>query len=529
MAVLMLAVFLWGGPVLSQSGAIQKDGLKDAGLKSPDTILAFYEQRGMKSLWIRGAGDFQPRFDAALKILSQSWTHGLSPSDYKIADIQKLLAEDAPQARQKADILLTDSVLSYVQDMTGMRGGATAGDKQYKYWRAPMGADVVLQNIQKSANPISVLTAIEPKGKLYQSLRRELISLSALPDDSGFKPIRIDGAIRPGKNHPKVPELRARVMGDASSDTTNLYDEPLAVEIMKLQKFHGLETDGVVVGRTLELINMKRSDKIAQILANMERLRWIDDGRPQRYVLVNIPSASLWAVDDGQVALEMPVIIGKTARPTYSFKTEITGVRFNPNWTVPPTIKKEDFLPALQADPDALTKRGIRMSYNGETIDPSTVDWSKVTAKGIQNLRMIQNPGDDNPLGKVRVIMENPFNIYLHDTNHREIFDKDERALSSGCIRVSQPEKMADFILNKNDGWTWDGMEKMISSGRMRDVKTKETLPVYIMYQTVWLDADGRLVYGRDVYGQDEKLFKILKKANSIHMPSPSEISEISL
>jgi murein L,D-transpeptidase YcbB/YkuD len=125
--------------------------------------------------------------------------------------------------------------------------------------------------------------------------------------------------------------------------------------------------------------------------------------------------------------------------------------------------------------------------------------------------------------------MENPYNIYLHDTNHREMFEAGDRTLSSGCIRVSQPEKLADFILNRNEGWSWTGMENMIDSGRMRDVPTAAPLPVYITYQTVWLDSEGRLVYGRDVYGQDAKLVEILKKADAIHIPQAAEKSQISL
>lgn len=515
-------------PVLSQPSAMGDNFFSDKAFRNPDTVRAFYERRGNRLFWVRGAGAFQPRLDATLKILHQSWSHGLNPQAYNVSKIEGLLAEKTTLSTQKADMLLTDSVLHYVHDMTGMRGGG-GGEKKLRYWRTPMGAEDIVAILDKTADPVAELRAIEPKGKLYQALRRELVALSALPDDSGFKPIKISGAIRPQKSNPKVPDIRARLGVPAPQTNPQIYDEALAVEVMKLQKANGVETDGVISGRTLEIINMKRADKIAQIVANMERLRWIDDGRPDRYILVNIPSASLWAVDGGEVKLEMPVIIGKTARPTYSFKTDITGVRFNPNWTVPPTIKKEDFLPALQQDPEILTKRGIRILYGGETVDPTTVDWTKVTHKGMSNLRMVQNPGDDNPLGKVRVIMENPFNIYLHDTNHREMFDKNDRALSSGCIRVSQPEKLADFILSKNEGWGWKGMEKIISSGRMRDVKNEHPLPVYIMYQTLWLDADGRLIYGRDVYGQDQKLFGMLQKSNSIHIPEHVEISEISL
>jgi murein L,D-transpeptidase YcbB/YkuD len=169
------------------------------------------------------------------------------------------------------------------------------------------------------------------------------------------------------------------------------------------------------------------------------------------------------------------------------------------------------------------------MIHNGRTIDPAAVDWSTVGSRGLSNISMVQNPGDDNPLGKVRVIMENPYNIYLHDTNHREMFSKYERTLSSGCIRVSQPEKLADFILQKNDKWTWNGMQKMIDSGRMRDVPLENKIPVFITYQTIWLDSQGKLVYGKDVYGQDRKLFNTLKNAGGIHIPQAAEKAEISL
>jgi murein L,D-transpeptidase YcbB/YkuD len=519
----------WPMPVQSQPEVPAESLLDGITLKNPDPVLAFYDTHQSGPIWVRGPGDFQPRVTAVLEILDQSWSNGLNPQDYKTDKIRALLAGNRSEARRQAEMLITDSVLRYMQDMTGLRGGFYPYEKQIKYWRAPMDVQTILADLSNATDPVSYVRAVEPKGRLYQSLRREFVSLARLPDDSNFKPIKLPSKLSPGKMSPKVPELRARLGLEPAIENETTYDEAMAVAVMKLQKSYDLDTDGIIGGRTLEIINMKREDKIAQIVANMERLRWIDDGRPDRYILVNVPSATLWAVDAGSVALEMPVIIGKTGRPTHSFKTDITGVRFNPNWTVPPTIKREDFLPALQQDPEILTKRGIRVTYKGETINPAEVDWTKVSPSAMANLRMIQNPGDDNPLGKVRVIMENPFNIYLHDTNHREMFDKNDRALSSGCIRVSKPEELANFILMHNEGWTREGMDKMIASGRMRDIKTDAPLPVYIMYQTVWLDDQGRLIYGRDVYGQDAHLYSILMKKKAIHMPTASEITEISL
>lgn len=490
---------------------------------------AFYEARDMKPIWVRGYSSFQPRISAVLSILEESWTHGLNPSQYRVDEIRAMSENINSENRLALDFAISDAVIRYSRDLTGMRGQGRSADRMLTYWREPLDTVKILDMAATSANPVEKLRGLEPTHNLYQALRTELMTLVAQPVEADAKPLVVKGAIRPGKTNASIPAIRARMGLPTAEAKETLYDEALAVAVMTLQRSNGLTPDGVIAGRTLEIINMTNEAKIWQIMANMERLRWIEAGRPDKYILVNIPSATLWAVEEGAVKLEMPVIIGKTARPTYSFKTEITGVRFNPNWTVPPTIKSQDFLPALREDPTTLARKGIRVFHQGRELDSTQVDWSTVSRKDLGNLRMVQSPGDDNPLGKVRVIMENPYNIYLHDTNHREMFDRGERALSSGCVRVSQPEKLADFILSANAEWSWERMEKMIDSGRMRDIPAETKMPVYITYQTVWLDSDGRLVYGRDVYGQDAKLAEILKKAGAVHIPQPAVKSGISL
>ncbi len=477
-----------------------------------DVIHEFYQTRDMKPLWFTGRFTSSTRQDAAMKILENSWTHGLNSDHY----LNDLVFDENTNTIEK-DMRLTASVLRYMNDMTSMRVASQTEDNKTKYWRAPLVPAEILAQMGRVSKPEKIIESVQPKGKLYNSLREELIFLMTSAPDPKLNVIKANKIMKFGNAYPEIPMIRERLGLSAPIDEgINLYDEALAVEVMKIQKAHGLETDGIIGKNTLDVINRTREDKIAQIIVNMERLRWMDEQRPEKYVLVNIPSATLWAVKDGETALEMPVIIGKIARPTISFKTEISGVRFNPNWTVPKTIKNDDFLPALQSDPLALTKKGISIFYDGDLVDPVSVDWTKVTTRGMSNLRIVQDSGDSNPLGKVRIIMANPFDIYLHDTNQRESFKKDDRALSSGCIRVAQPEKLADFILSANDGWTWEGMEKMISSGKMRDVPAKEKIPVYIVYQTVWLNADGKIIYGKDVYGQDKRLYNQLKNNNYI-------------
>lgn len=526
LALLLIAAagygFLAGSfPVSSHAQVAVSGQLKGRDFYDAGLLDVFYQEQGMRPVWLRGFTTFQPRAEAVVDILKESWTHGLNPEKYHVSRLSALLTDASIMNRYEFDLLLSDAVIRYVRDLTGMRGSHAPSERAVKYWRQPLETEAILKEIALSADPVARLRALEPGTKLYQALRHELMTLTR---GGGSAPIAMRSSLRPGQSDKAVPALREK-LGLKASDSL-VYDDDLAAAVMKFQRQNSLTADGVLGPKTMAIVNRDNADKIVQLVANMERLRWMEQGRPDRYVLVNIPSASLWAVDQGKVALEMPVIVGKTARPTYSFKTEITGVRLNPNWTVPPTIKKADFLPMLQEDPYVLSKRGISIHYNGQKIDPAEVDWSNVGSRGLHDFRMTQSPGADNPLGKVRVIMENPYNIYLHDTNHPEMFAREERTLSSGCVRVSQPEKLAEFILKNNDGWRSEALQQMISSGRMRDIPVKQSIPVYITYQTIWLDSQGSLVYGRDVYGQDAKLAENLKRTGDLKIPFVPEADE---
>ena len=518
-------VVAWSAGSPSHAQATLSAGIENKDVFDPKALSTFYEERGMRPVWWRGAGNFQPRVDAVLSLLDAAWMHGLNPETYHVTRLRDMI-RDPGMNRFEFDMLLSDAVIRYTRDLTGMRGLKADVERERKYWREPMATGDILQKVVLSANPVRQMRDLAPGGTLYLALQKELVALTA---DAGQRhdALKLPAGLKPGKSHAEIPALRAR-LGLPLSEST-LYDDNLAAAVMKLQRRSALKADGVLRADTIAALNGGEKARIRQVLANMERLRWMEQARPGRYVLVNIPSTSLWAVEGGKVALEMPVIVGKTARPTYSFRTEITGVRFNPNWTVPPTIKKKDFLPMLQQDPEAFLKRGITIRYGKEEVDPTKVDWSRVTTRGMTNLKLVQNPGDDNPLGKVRIIMENPYDIYLHDTNNRGLFDQDERTLSSGCIRVAQPEKLADFILRQNKDWSWNRMESIINSGKMRDVKNDVKLPVYITYQTMWLDSEGGLVYGPDIYGQDDVLVKKLEKTGGIHIPGIIQDKEISL
>ncbi len=483
---------------------------------------AFYEARGFESIWLKSSFLRQRKAEALLRTFENAWTHGLNPNHYHVVEIRRLMIEAEGSERFQLDLILSDALVRYGHDLTGMRINPRVIGQRSKYWRLPLRGIDTLDHVANASSAKVALEGLAPKGKLYKKLQKELVSLYKIKSkDKSVRPIRFKGVLRPGGSHKAIVSIRER-MGFKAEDALQgayFYDDKLAKAVISFQKAHGLTPDGIIGNHTIKLMNITREDRINQILVNLERLRWVEPNKPDRYVMVNVPSAMLWAVENEQVKLEMPVIVGRKKRPTNIFSTQITGIRFNPTWTVPPTIKREDYLPKLQKNPYYLSDRGIELMNGKMTVDPGQIDWSTKTWEEVNAMRMVQGSGRNNPLGLVRVIMNNPFNIYLHDTPTKSYFKRSSRALSSGCIRLSQPQKLADFVLEKNDNWSPERKEKIMARGRLADVATQYPLPVYILYQTVWLGDRGQIVYGTDIYGHDRKLLKALQKMGGVALP----------
>jgi murein L,D-transpeptidase YcbB/YkuD len=397
--------------------------------------------------------------------------------------------------------------------MTGMRLDGAKIEQDKRYWRKPLPVDWLLEQAQNPNGFNTFLKSLEPEGPLYARLKEELLRLSKLPETAQTPLILTQTKLlRPGSIHEEfVPILRAFLDIPATDWNQNLYDDELANAVVQFQRANNLKADGIIGPQTLQLMNKTPRDKIHQIIANMERLRWLDPQKPSKYILVNIPAATLWAIENDNVTNEMPVIVGRKDRPTLSFLAEITGVRFNPTWTVPKTIKEEDFLPLLQEDPAAMIKKGIDIKAESEegvwrSIDPTSIDWNAVSKDDLPKFRMVQSPGATNPLGSIRVLMPNQYNIYLHDTSSPEYFRNSDRAASSGCVRVKEPRELADFILSANSKWDELSVQAMLDKGKMTDISAEQKIPVYLLYLTIWQNQDGSLTYGPDIYDWDKTL-----------------------
>ena len=480
---------------------------------------AFYQARAFKPAWVKSSFLNEAKAATLLKFFEDSWQHGLNPNNYHVSVIRQLMDQAQGVDQFELELVLSDALVRYGRHMTGMRVNPRDIGQRSKYWRQPLLGIDVLEHVAGSTDTSRALKILAPQGNLYKRLQEELVNLYKTPPESNRQSrIYLKGVIRPGQTHATVRVVRRRLgLSDADAvQGANYYDDRMAQAVMSFQRAHGLKPDAIIGSHTIKLINMTRDDRINQVLANLERLRWVEPQKPDRYVMVNVPSATLWAVDDGDVKLEMPVVVGRKKRPTNIFSTTITGIRFNPTWTVPPTIKKDDYLPELRKDPYYLSDRGIELYQGGSTIDPGMIDWDSISWSEVNAMRMVQNPGSSNPLGRVRVIMNNPFNIYLHDTPTKSYFKRADRALSSGCIRMAEPEKFADFVLSPNANWSMDKMQSIFDRGKLTEIRAEQPLPVYILYQTVWLGNGGQIVYGSDLYDHDYQLVQALRKINGV-------------
>jgi L,D-transpeptidase YcbB len=479
----------------------------------------FYQKHSVQYLWLNNDGRPQQRALTLIRHLEESWEHGLNPDLYHLNAIKTYMQNQQNAAPRFFDMLVSDAFIRYIQDLTSMRVDPALINQDLRYWRHPLPAEYLLGIAMRSTDLEDFIQSIFPSGTLYKTLRAELIRIYKDPQShQSTLSLELGGRkyLKPGQVDEKlVPQLRAYFdLPPQDPSQANVYDDYLVHEITLLQHKNFITPDGILGPQTLNILNRTPQDKLSQLIVNMHRLRWMDNSKPEKYILVNIPASTLWAVKNNQVKFETPVIVGRENRPTLSFVTEVTGVRVNPTWTVPPTIKRQDYFPLLKEDPLALHNKGIRIIKDGETLDPTTIDWATFPPNELHSLQMVQSPGSTNPLGRIRVLMPNRFNIYLHDTSNPEYFAEYDRTISSGCVRVKDPQKLADFILAENEKWSETYVNDLMATGKMIDIAATHRIPVYLLYLTVWLNEDGNLTYGPDIYGWDDLLLNALKKDN---------------
>jgi murein L,D-transpeptidase YcbB/YkuD len=478
-------------------------------------VMDFYTHRAYRAAWTNDSDVAQ-----LIKSLNNLQADGLNPADFHVDEIvrtqpsvQTLTA--STEQRAAFDIATTHT---FITALLQLRRGKVDPSRLDNHWNFDSNGVDPRNDINAffaaldNHDVASAFAQAPPQEAVYVSLRQALAQLRGIRDRGGWPKVVVDHSLKPGMDEPAVAQLRARMVAAGFLDPRLIrgtkYDGAVTAAVKKYQTEQYLGADGMAGATTLAALNVPVEARIDQVRVNMERARWLLYKLQGTFVIVDIAGYKVAMYRDGRPIWRSRVQVGKTARNTPIFQAQITYITFNPTWTVPPTILKEDVIPKIQANPGYLASNRIRvLDRAGNVLDPSTVDWSN--ARG---LTLRQDAGPDSSLGQVVIRFPNDYAIYLHDTPHRELFAKTVRATSSGCIRVENPLQLVELLFNDPVKWNSAGIQKQLANGKTENIRLPVKVPVLLAYWTVDLGSDGRVAFKPDVYGYDEPVLRALNR-----------------
>lgn len=488
------------------SHPIDDDVLND----TPQGVKDFYEANGFKTVWTN-----EKNRKELHKAIEEAAKDGLMPTDYYITELLEFENNKIITKEQCAeyDILLTTS---FRKLSTHLFKGKLKPYKVYYDWALPaksLNSNKLLTEALADNSVAETLAKCTPKHKIYKSLKEGLAFLNSLPDDSGFKQILIDGPVGLNDSGAVVTAIKDRLIYwkdlDSTALSTDVYDHKTMRAVKHFQKRHGMYPDGIVSARTLATLNITLNERKQQVIANLERWRWFAYDFGEKALLINIPEFQMAVLEDNDTIDVYKIVVGKPGRRTPVLHAVLNNIVINPTWTVPPTILKEDLTPSATEDRSYFASHNMKIYKHRDTVETSPEEWDPEKA---DHYRYVQGPGTNNSLGLVKFNFKNSFSVYLHDTNHRELFSKGYRALSSGCVRVQNPLQLANYVLgNEESEWTQEKLDEIIALGETKNVSLKKGTHVHQLYWTAWMDKGG-LQFRNDVYKLDNILYKKLRK-----------------
>jgi L,D-transpeptidase YcbB len=498
-----------------RGGGEHRIGAGSAGAR--DLIATVYERRGFAPLW-----SDRSRAEALLKSIEASASHGLEPRDYHApllaaAASAAETAADPEQAQAERDLLLTDAFVRLAYHLYFGKADPRSLQQGWNFARRLEGTDPAgaLASLLEAPDPAASLENLAPRLAQYRDLRGALARLRGIGQRGGWPGVSGGPKLERGSTGPRVRQLRERLQASdelAPGAANELFDEALEAAVLRFQTDHGLEADGVVGPATLAALNVTVAERIAQLRANLERLRWVARELRGEYLLVDIAgfSAQLWLKDS--LVWQARVVVGRPFRKTPEFRAPMKYLVLNPEWNVPPTILREDVLPKVTRDPAYLQRHQMRvLDPAGRAVDPAGIGWQSYRGRPRAfPYQIVQAPGQDNPLGRIKFMFPNEHSVYLHDTPSRALFDKAVRAFSSGCIRVDQPLELALLLLDDPERWSRPQLLERIASGTTQTVPLNRAVPVLLLYFTATAEADGRIRYRPDLYQRDGPIIRAL-------------------
>lgn len=511
---LLLALFSYvtPTPVAAQVTAF-KQAVAEAAARDKD-ISTFYQANGYDGIWT-GKGRDRNRRAALLQALNAAGDHGLPAARYDVEGLQaKMKAARTPRDLGLLEVEISRVFLQFARDLqTGVLIPSRV-DKAIVRKVPYRDRTSYLVNFAKSS-PKGFFRALAPKTHEYTGLMKEKLRLERLLAKGGWGPSVPAKTLKPGASGAAVVALRDRLvrMGFLKRTAGQSYDAKMTAAVQQFQRAHGLAQDGVAGPGTMKEVNVSVQERLQSVIVAMERERWLNQERGKRHIEVNLTDFTAKIIDNGKTTFETRSVIGHRAsdRQSPEFSDVMEFMVINPSWYVPRSIVTKEYLPELQANPNAVNHIEIT-DRNGRRIDRSAVDFTQFTARTFP-FAMRQPPSRGNALGLVKFMFPNKHNIYLHDTPAKNLFGREVRAYSHGCIRLADPFDFAYALLAKQTSDPKGFFQARLATGKEQQVDLKQPVPVHIIYRTAFVDGKGRTQFRRDIYGRDGRIWNALSKA----------------
>ena len=497
---------------------------------APHMLENFYGRRNFQPAWSNDNG-ITPLAEILIEKIEHSSVEGLVPEHYHFERIMALYnlmqaisevtVKSKAESLAEMDILLTDAFL-----MLGCRFSAgcinpLTVEAEWHASRFDLRMEEVLADALKEDAVLESLYELLPGQPEYYRLRKALQTYRTFMSRGGLPAIETSSLFQKGENDDYIIPIKKLLLatGDLSDEAGPLnrtFNESLEKAVKIFQKRHGIEPDGIIGPHTLQSMNVSVETRIHQIEVNLERMRWIARNLGHRYIIVNIADFTLRVVEYGQTVMSTDVIVGKPYRNTPVFTEKMEYMVFNPSWYIPERIVAEEILPMAKRNPNYIKENNfiVRAGWNQEAavINPETINWPQVTPETF-HYTLMQPPGPLNPLGRIKFMFPNRFNVYIHDTPAREKFSSTIRTFSHGCIRIKDPVDLAEYLMQDDPDWTLERINALIKSGIETKIQLTRPIAVHIIYLTAWVDDQGILQFRQDIYGRDALLARALSQS----------------
>lgn len=471
------------------TGFVQSHSVDDSLVNK---LQSFYNRRNYQFAWFfpDGMAEFVPTFLALQNdyIYVSGDSSLYDPALLASIDSLGLLNHIIPTDTLviKTELALTEHFFRYTQKAYSGDRSINIQDLDWFIPRKKVNPAEFLDSLLK--NKGANLASYEPVNRQYNLLTEQLKIYHPLANQD-WKEINSTKTLKLGDSSAEIPEIKRRLalLQDLKqADSTNLFDSTLFHGVRSFQTRMGLKASGQISAAFFKELNVPVAERIRQMLINMERIRWVPAAPETDYILVNIPEYRLHMYEKGQLAFSMNAVVGSQVHSTVIFSGKLNQIVFSPYWNVPPSILKREILPGIKRNKNYLARHN--MEWNGGSVR--------------------QKPGKSNSLGLVKFLFPNSYNIYLHDTPSKNLFAESQRAFSHGCIRLSEPKKLAEFLLRSDSTWTTDKITIAMNSGKEKYVRLRGSneIPVFIGYFTAWVDHNGKVNFRKDIYGHDQKM-----------------------